>query len=114
MALYTVSSGSVINAQDVNQVVTVLQQNAGGQEAAKYFLAGNGASAGCVISLYILTRSRGTVPVSVSIDTSDLAPTGNLNAPTTSSLTANGFQLWASISGAATNARCAGNWTVQY
>lgn len=113
MALYTVSSGSVINAQDVNQLVTVLQQNAGGQETGYYYLNGWGNAASDNFGYGVNTRSQGTVPVSVSLNTSIDAPT-NCASPGTNRVTASGFHVFTSTTGTTTNAFCGGVYTVQY
>ena len=114
MALYTVANGQVINASDVNQLVNMMQAPSGAQEKAKYWLGGNGYATNAVISYYVRTTSQGATPVSVSIDTTDQAPTGSLFSPNAVHLTAYGFQIYANTSAATGNAYCAGGYTVQY
>ena len=113
MSLYTVSSGTTINAQDINQVVNVLQQQSGGQEIGVYFIAGCPFESSAVVAQYVNTISRGSAPVSVTIDTSRQSPI-SLNAPTTNILSRSGFQVYAFATGSANNARVGGNYTVQY
>lgn len=114
MALYTVSTGQTIQAQDVDQLVNVLQQPGSSQEKGKYMLEGNAYVSGAYFSLYMPSLSRNTSPVSVSIDTADNAPTALLNAPSTDHLTANGFHIFSNTTGISSNQFCAGNYTIQY
>jgi hypothetical protein len=115
MALYTVSTGNTIQAQDVNQVVNVLQRASGQQEIGKYFLAGPTYANGALVSQYMSSISRNTTPVSVSIDTADQAPAGGMSTtPNTGNLTANGFQVWTLTTTTNLNSRAAGNMTIQY
>ena len=114
MALYTVTFGQVSSPTDLNQVVNVLQQPSGGQEKGKYWLAGGSYAVNAVISTYMPSLSRNTVPVSVSADTADFSPT-SCNAPTTDHLSANGFHVWTNSTAITTNnLNVAGNWTIQY
>jgi hypothetical protein len=113
MALNLVVTGNTILSADINQLVNVLQRSAGQTEVGKYYLAGWGNAANDKMVCYIPSLSRGTATVSVSIDTADLSPT-NVNAPITSHLTANGFAVEATTTGATTNGGCGGNYTIQY
>ena len=113
MPLSTVVNGATISHLDLDQAINVLQQPSGGQEKGKYHLAGNSYVSGGFISLYEESLSRNSVPVSVSIDTADTAPT-NINAPAALKLTANGFQVHATSTGIVTSANAAGNHTLQY
>lgn len=113
MSLYTVSSGSTINAQDVNQLVNVLQVGSGGTETGQYYLGFSGYDSSALGSMYLETRSHGATPVSVTVDTSIQSPS-NCVSPTTNGLSQYGFQLFSSSSVAAHNCHEAGAWTVQY
>jgi len=104
-----------ISASFLNNVEQVFKQPSGGAESGHYFLAGPVPSAGAVISAYIPTLSRTTVPVSVSFDTADMAATGGMGTINTGNLTSGGFQIWCTNgTNGSTNARAGGNWTVSY
>lgn len=91
-----------------------LCQPASGTETGKYFLQGGGNGSGWVVSNYLPSRSRGATPVSVSIDTADQAPAANAGTPSASNLTASGFQVSFSCTGATNTARAGGNYTINY
>ena len=114
--LYTVALNQTIEPTDINQAVNVLQQPSGGTETGNYFLAGPVYANGAVVSEYVNSRSRGSVPVSVSIDESTLAHTGGMNAtPSTGQLTSGGFQIYSlNTTGPNVNARAGGAFTIQY
>lgn len=114
MSLHTVSTGGTINAVDVNQMVNVLQQPSGGSESGKWFIESGGYQNGWTCAIYMPTLSRGSVPVSVSIDTADQSPTQSAGSPSTQNLTASGFQIIYSVSTLTNTSRCGGNWTVNY
>ena len=104
-----------ITADFLTKIEQVLIQNTGGSESGKYFVADGVYTSGAVANAYIQTISRTTIPVSVSIDTADLAPTGGMSAPATAQLTHAGFQIYSlSTTGPNVNARCGGNWTVNW
>lgn len=115
MSLYTVTSGQVVNAADLNQLVNVLQVGSGGTESAKYWVqAGTGNGTGWVIGDWIQTKSAQSVPVSVIVDTSITSPL-NVNAPNTQQLNSSGFFVGAGSTGGPSNtSRYGGVWTVQY
>ena len=114
--LYQVTFGQVSSPTDLNQLVTILSQPSGGVEKGHYFLASGIYTSGAVISTYVPTLTRNTAPVSVSVDTADLAPTGGLSGtPTTLQLTSGGFQVYSlSTTGPNVNARAGGNYTANY
>lgn len=114
MSLSTVTAGQTIAATHVNQLVNVLQKTAGNTEVGKYFLQGGGNTNGWAVSNYIVSLSRGTASVSVSIDTADQAPAASANTPSALNLTANGFQVTFTTSAVTNTARAAGNFTIQY
>lgn len=91
----------------------VIGQPSGGTEAGKYYLGGWAGAGSDTISMYIRSSSQGSVPVSVSIDTADQAPS-NMGSPSTGNLTKFGFQIFSTSSGAATNCHAAGNSTISY
>lgn len=113
MALYTVVNGNTINSQDINQVVNDLQRPAGTQETGNYLIAGSGFS-GNVVSTWVVFRSRVSSPVSVAVDTSVAAPSGNLNSPSTAFITSTGCQITANQNANNASSRCAGVYTVSY
>ena len=113
MSLYTVSSGQVINAADVNQLVNVLQAGAGVQEVGGYYLNGWGNAANDQIGAWVPSRSRGSTPVSVSTDTSVQAAT-NCGSVSTNALTSNGFHASTLTTGASTACYVGGQYTIQY
>ncbi len=113
MSLTTVSTGNTILANDVNQLVYVLQRGSGQSESGQYYLGFNPGGSGALGSLYLPTLSRGSIPVSVTIDTSLQAPS-NCNSPGASNLSSSGFQITTTGTTGANNAHCAGQWTVNY
>lgn len=113
MALYTVANGDVFNATDLNQVVFDLQRATGTQEQGKYFIAGSGFTGGAV-STWVSFRSKVSSPVSVTIDTSTQAPTGNLNSPFTAFITSTGYQVVSTLNANNANGRAGGVYTTQY
>ena len=113
MSLTLVVNGANVFATDVNQVVNVLQQPSGGQEHGHYFLGGNAYTSSARISTFVKSISRTSVPVSVSIDTADVAPS-NLGSPTTDNVVAGGFHVLTTSTGTHTNCNTAGNYTLQY
>lgn len=115
MSLTPVVTGATIYATDFDQFYNVLQQPSGGQEKGHYLIGGNAYTASANLSLYLPCLSRTSVPVSVSIDTADVAPS-NMTTPTTARLTHGGFQVTGngSSSGAQLVCKAAGNYTVQW
>lgn len=113
MALNTVTTGNTILAADVNQLVNVLQRSSGQTETGKYFLTAPSYVTSASIGAYVGSLSRGTTPVSVTIDTVDQAPS-NMNSPSTDHLTANGFHVFASSTGINPACNAGGNYTIQY
>lgn len=111
--LYLITQGSTLLAQDVNQALAILQQPAGGQEAGKYQVAGPSYAVGAFIGVYIGSLSRVSAPVSVSIDTADVAP-ASINAPSTVNLTSSGFGVIANSTAIAPSGNAAGNYTISY
>ena len=115
MALTTVVTGGQINANDINQLVNVLQRSSGQSEVGHYRLAGGAYAISAVVSHWVNTLSRGSTPVSLTIDTLDGTPS-NLNAPSAplGNANAGGFLIFATASAANGNCNCAGNWTANY
>lgn len=117
MALYTVTQNSNINALDVSQIVAELQRAGGTQESQNYFLAGGlwtTSPTNSFISLWVTFRSRNATPSSVTINTNMQAPSGNIGAPSTSNLTASGFQIFAAGFGLSAGASCGGTWVASF
>jgi hypothetical protein len=102
-----------ISAAFLNAIENVLEQPSGGTETGKYNLQSWGNAANDTIGSYTGSISRTAVPISVVIDTADQAATA-VNAPATAFLTANGFLASTTTTGAATVARVAGNYTLNY
>ena len=102
-----------ISASFLNAVESVLARGVGDTETGKYVLSGWGSTNTDHISHYMSSISRTSVPINVTIDTVDVAPS-NINSPTTALLTANGFQVFSTPTGATINASVAGNSTIQY
>lgn len=114
MTLYQVTTGTFINAGDINQLVQVLQRPSGQQETGKYYLTGNASSPSQSVGAYVGSLSRGSTPGgSVSIDTSDQAPS-NCASPSTSNLTSNGFRVYTTSTTAANTVTCGGNYTISF
>jgi hypothetical protein len=113
MALNTVVTGNTVLASDVNQLVQVLQRASSQTEAGKYYIIGWGSASGDNIGHYCGSLSRVSTPVSVSVDTADVA-VSNINSPSTTDLTSGGFEIFSTTTGAATNAHVAGNTTIQF
>ena len=115
MALTLVVAGAQINASDLNQTINVLQRSAGQSEVGHYRLAGGAYAVGAVVSHWVNTLSRGSTPVSLTIDTLDGTPS-NLNAPSApiGNANAGGFLIFATATAINGNANCAGNWTANY
>lgn len=111
MALYTVSSGSVINAQDVNQLVNRLQQGSGGTETQTVFVEMAPWDAGATVGQWMQTQSQGSTPVSVAYSGTSLAGVGSLS---TQQLGTSGFFVSGAATGASNTARFSTTWTVQY
>lgn len=114
MALTIVTNGNTAQANDLNQVINILQQPSGGQEKGRYWLAGWANAANNIISFYVCSQSRNSTPVSASIDTADQAPTAGLGTPTAVHLTNGGFQVSDQATGATAGSFCGGNYTIQF
>jgi hypothetical protein len=115
MSLYTVSSGQVINANDINQLVNALQVPSGGSEVWQYFLAGLSNAQTDVISNWITTRNHGTAPSSVTLDHSILSPIG-YSSYAAGNLQGSGFQAFGYADSSAPNHNChvGGNYTAAF
>lgn len=114
MALTTPITGGQINASDVAQLVAVLQRPASSTETGKYIVNGNSYVDQGIVSTYIASLSRGAAPVSVTVDTADLAPFGMSASAITNRLTAGGFQVYGRSTGAQITCGFGGNYTIQY
>ena len=113
MSLTLVVNGNNVNATDINQVINVLQQPSGGQEKGHYFCGGNSYATNGYITIYMPSISRGSAPVSVTIDASDVAAS-NVNSPSTQHLSANGFEVYTTSLGPAGAGNVAGKYTIQF
>jgi hypothetical protein len=100
-------------AADINQLENVLQRAAGQTEAGKHAMNIACYANAAQMAMYMQSLSRISTPVSVSIDTVDVAP-ANCGAPTTGHLTANGFQILSNSTSINVNCGFAGNFTIQF
>lgn len=115
MSLNLVTTGNTVLAADINQLVNVLQRSAGQTETGKYYIIGQSYASGGNASQYIPSLSRGSTPVSVTIDEADEGHVaGGCNAALTSHLTANGFLVDSSGTGTTLSWQVGGNYTIQY
>jgi len=103
-----------ISAAFLNAIENVFEQSAGGTETGKYFLQGQGYTSLANYGNYMESLSRTTVPVSVTIDQADQAPTGGANTPGAQNLTSNGFLVFFTVGSASSAAKTGGNFTIQY
>ena len=115
MSLTAPSAGDTLYPSMVNTILNILQQPAGGQDTGNYFISGNSySSSGLFQSAYIVSRSRGSTPVSISLGTVTSGPS-KLNSPATGALTQGGAQIYASGNAvSATNVFVGGPYTFQY
>src|SRR5258708_551956 len=111
--VYQVVTGVFVNASDINQLARVLQRQSGDQETGKYYLTGSSHAIGAALGALVPSISRGSTPASVSIDTSDQAPS-NCGAPATDHLTSSGFRVSTTSTAVATSVQVAGNYTIAY
>jgi hypothetical protein len=113
MSLVTVANDNTAQANDINQIINVLQQPSGGQETGKYRIEGWGSANLDAIAVHVFSLSRVSTPVSVSIDTADQSPTG-MSTPGASHQNSSGFHISCGATGATTDAFAGGNFTIQY
>lgn len=116
--LYQIATNTkfrVLQSEDINQILYTLHQPSGGQELGHYFLGANGYTTNAVVSWYVPSLSRGSVPVSVTLDATDQSNSGYVSTPANNqNITANGFEAWDTTSAAQTNAVIGGKYTIQY
>jgi hypothetical protein len=104
-----------ISASFLNNVENALRIPSGGTLSGQYALAGPAYANGAVVATYVDAPSGGTTPVSVTVDTSLLAPSGGMSGSmSTNFLSAYGFQIYTLNTTTNVNNRCAGAWTIQY
>lgn len=114
MSLNIIANGNLSQASDVNQVIYLLQVQAGNTEVDDYFLQGGSYQNGWIISLWHKATNVFSTPASVSIDTSVVAPTATAGTPATFDLKPTGCQIYSVCSGLSNTARCAGKITYQF
>lgn len=102
-----------ISASFLNAVENVLEQPSGGTETGKYYFTFWAAASSDTAGIYCPSLSRTSVPVSVTIDHADAFPAG-INAPATSNITANGFEVFSGATAGGTNYGVGGNTTINY
>jgi hypothetical protein len=114
MPLNVPGVGDTFTAETLNQAIRILQQPPGGQELGHYKIQANSYSGtGVVVSCNLITLSRNSTPVSLSVDTSDGA-LQNMTGPNVNHLTQGGAQVYGNTSGAFLAVSVAGKHTMQY
>jgi hypothetical protein len=113
MALTLVVNGNQSSANDINQVINVLQQPSGGQEKGGYYLDSWSNAASDEVGYWINSLSKNVTPVSVSLDTS-IDTTTFCNAPSTNHLNTYGFHVYTISNAAALKFYVGGIYTLQY
>jgi hypothetical protein len=110
MALPAVA-GNTIYASDLYG----LAQPSGGTEAGSVEIAGWASASGDILSVYLPSRSRGSVPMSISISTSYFDGPSSVNTPLSSAhLDANGVQIYTTATGSTNSAHVGTTITWQY
>lgn len=110
MALPAVS-GATIYASDLYG----LAQPSGGTEAGSWRLVGFGTASGQNVGIYLPSRSRGSTPVSVTINTSYTDGPASLTTPVqTGFLDANGVSIWTTTTNGVNFAHVGSTLTWQY
>lgn len=114
-SLYMVSAGQTAEPTDINQLVTVLAEPAGGTEnGGTFIIAGPVHSTGDVISCFFQTLSRVSIPVNV-FPTVTSNGGGASNTISVGHLSQNGFQLYTlNTTSLGPNAFVLGTYYVQY
>lgn len=102
-----------ISAAFLNAIEQVFQQPSGGTETGHYFFEGNANSTGGTIGTWVVSLSRTTVPVSVTIDTADTSPVG-VSSVSVQAAKNSGFFVGAAATGSTNTGRAGGNYTIQY
>lgn len=105
---------TIVQAADINAILSALQHLAGQTEVGHYLLAGSSYVTNGLISDYRASISRGATPVSVAINTADQAQNGYTANPSTNHLTANGFQVYGFSNGVQANCFVGGAYTITY
>jgi hypothetical protein len=108
-----VAFGQVSSPNGLNQLVDILQRRVGQQETGAYYLDSWSAAVGDEMGAWVQSQSRGTTPVSVSIDTS-LQVNSFCNAPSTNTLTSNGFHVFTTASSINNKMYVGGLYTINY
>ena len=108
------SAPPAITAAFLTALENALIQPSGGSESGHYGLVVNWAGTGNGFgATHVTSISRTSVPVSVTIDTTDQSPSGGLGSPSTSVLTSGGFRVFASTTNS-NNSFCAGAYTINW
>ena len=105
--------GQISSPNDLNQLVDILQRKAGQVETGKHGIDEAAYANSATLTWYYPSLSRGTTPVSATVDSADAGP-NTCNAPNTSNLTAGGVLVKTSSTAIATNCFTLGNITIQY
>ena|SRR5689334_8054142 len=111
---FTSGGAPGIDAGFLNNLEKFFRRSSGDTEGARWFLAAGAHTNNIVGSVYLRTTSMGTAPVSLSVDTSDAAPANSSGTPSTSHLSAYGFQVYEFSTATTNNALCGGVYVVLY
>jgi hypothetical protein len=102
-----------LSASFFNAIENVFIQPGGGAETGHYFFEGNANGSGGTIGVWVVSLSRTTAPVSVTIDTADTSPVG-VGSPSVQAAKHSGFFVGAAATGATNTGRAGGNYTINY
>lgn len=106
-------SGTGISAAFLTALENALIQPSGGSETGKYFIGVGAYTSGVTAGQYISSISRTTVPVGVTKDTTDGAPSGGTTV-STAHVSHSGFQIYTAANAANTNLIYGGGYTINY
>lgn len=113
MTLSTVSTGSTINASDINQIVNVLQRLTSQSETGAYYLGYSAYQTGALGSVWVPSLSRNATPASSSVDQS-LQAASNCGSLAVSVTTSSGLQITVASTTNTNNAHVAGIFVLNY
>ena len=113
MTLNLAVASGIIFADNINQLVRVLQPTSGSSEVGNYYISFNSyTSSTLYLSDDVVMLARGVTPVSISVDTSLASPT-NIGSPQIGHLVAGSVQIYGKCtSQQASNIHVGGVYTV--
>ena len=111
MALYTVSTGTTVNANDINQFTNALAQPSGGSESQTIFVQIGAFQTNSTVSQWIASRSQGSAPVSTSVTATTSA---GMNTISTSQANSSGASVGGGASGLSNTPHFATTVNFQY